>query len=76
MRRYQHKYQPATAHRPKERCTQFRRPPEAKHSGELEINTLLRLSSLSGKALAVSKSISRIYVFLEIMLEKGDGRGA
>lgn len=44
-------------------------PPEAKISGDLEIDTRFGSSPLSSKASVVSKSISKRYIFLEIDLE-------
>lgn len=44
-------------------------PPEAKISGDLEIDTRFGSSPLSSKAPVISKSISKAYIFLEILLE-------
>lgn len=46
-------------------------PPEAKSSGDLETITRVGLTALSGKAAAISKSISKTHIFLETKLETG-----
>lgn len=44
-------------------------PPEAKISGDLEIDARFGSSPLSSKDSVISKSISKTYIFLEILLE-------
>lgn len=70
--RYQRINQQAIEHRLDRLRSCYARPCLAaggKNSGELEISTCFRLPALSGKASTISKSISRIPIFLEIKLE-------
>lgn len=75
FRKYQQKYQQAHRSRldPLKRGVAHKRvmPPEAKILGDLEINIRFGLCSLSSKALVISKSISKVHIFLETTLEIG-----